>query len=369
MRNFAFVLEQTLGHVAHSRNIERALAQEREIDATVIRLEFRRASGLGQLPGLRTWSFQASLSARRALKRRLRRGPVEAVFIHTQVAALLSAEVMRAVPTVVSLDATPLNFDQEGEAYGHRRGGHLVESLKLRLNQRALKQAAALVAWCRWTASSLVADYGIPESRIRVIPPGVDTGLFRPAERRRAGHVRVLFVGGDFERKGGRDLLEAFRRLGHGYTAELDVVTGGAVTGIPAGLSCRVHRGLAPQSPELVRLYHEADVFALPSRGDCMPQAVAEALASGLPILATGVGAIPEMVAQDVNGFLVAPGDVRALAIALEGLVGSPQTRADFGRRSRLVAEQAHDADRNNRAVFAMMAQLADDSARGLRTA
>jgi glycosyltransferase involved in cell wall biosynthesis len=354
---FVFVLEQTLGQVAHTRNIEQALAEDDSIDPTVIRLEYRKPSGLrGLLPGVRTWSFEASRCARTGLRRRLRTGPVDAAFIHTQVAALLATGVMGSVPTIVSMDATPVNFDEEGEAYGHHRGLPVIESLKSRVNQRPFNQAAALVTWCRWAATSLVNDYGVDESRIRVIPPGVNVDLFHARERppgnlgRRA---RILFVGGQFERKGGVDLLDAMRRLG--TRAELDVVTGTKVGVLPEGVTVRVHRGLSPQSPELVRLYREADIFALPSWGDCMPQAIAEALASGLPVVATDVGAIPEMVNDSVNGYLVRPRDPRALGIALETLVADSRKRAAFGRWSRVFAEQEHDARKNNRAIFSLM--------------
>ena len=354
---FMFVLEQTLGQVSHTRNIERALAAEPSIDPTVIRLEYRQPSGLrGHVPGLRSWTFEASLGARSALQRQLKSGPVDAAFIHTQVAALLATGVMDSVPTIVSMDATPVNFDQQGQAYGHHRNRQLVESLKSRLNQRPFSHAAALVTWCRWAAASLVNDYGVDESRIRVIPPGVDVDLFqvreRPPEEVR-GPVRILFVGGQFERKGGTDLLEAMRRLGP--RAELDVVTGDEIGAVPAGVKVRVHRGLGPQSPELIRLYREADIFTLPSRGDCMPQAVAEGLASGLPIVATQVGAIPEMVNDAVNGYLVPPRDPRALGSALEVLVAEPRKRLAFGRWSRVLAEQEHDAGKNNRAIFDLM--------------
>jgi len=358
---FVFVLEQTLGQVAHTRNIERALAEEAAIDPTVIHIDYREPSGLRRLvPGLRTWTFEASLCARAALNRRLRAGPVDAAFIHTQVAALLATGIMGSVPTVVSMDATPVNFDQQGEAYGHHRSRPIVESLKARLNERPFNRAAALVTWCRWAAASLINDYGVDESRIRVIPPGVDVDLFRPSERpvveaRRPARIR--FVGGQFERKGGYDLLEAMRRLGP--RAELDVVTGPEPIRAPEGVTVRVHRGLSPQSPGLIRLYRGADIFALPSLGDCMPQAVAEALASGLPVVATDVGAIPEMVSHSVNGFLVPPRDPRALGVALETLVADPRKRAAFGRWSRVFAEQEHDAGKNNRAIFALMRTVA----------
>lgn len=360
MHRFGFVLEQTLGHVAHGLNIERALAREPDIRPAVIRVDFSHPAGLQRLPGLRTWSWRASVTARNALRERLREEPLDAIFIHTQVAALLASEIMRSVPTVVSLDATPRLFDREGDAYGHARHPEVVEMVKRRLNMRAFSGAARLVTWCQWAAYSLVADYGVPLAKIDVIPPGVDLNLFRPSLLgKQSERTRILFVGGQFERKGGPDLLEAARGLAD--DVELDIVTGGAEPAIPEGMRVRVHRGLKPQSEKLVALYRAADIFVLPSRGDCMPQAVIEAIASGLPVVATRVGAIPEMVKDGVNGYLVPARDPRALAAAIGALVQQPGKRHPMGRHSRVLAQQEYDADRNNHRIFALMKRLAED--------
>jgi len=369
LREFVFVLEQTLGHVAHSRNIRRALDQHAEtVRSTVIPIDYHRSPGLAaRIPGLRTWTFDASRQARAGLVRRLGSGPVDAIFVHTQVAAQLAGAVMQRIPTVVSLDATPLNFDSLGAPYRHTRNWPAVEALKLRLNQSVFRRAAALVAWSEWAADSLVADYGIPERKISIIHPGVDVNLFRPREQGgRRNVVRILFVGGDFERKGGTDLLQAMRPLGP--LAELDVVTSSPVEP-PPGVVCRVHRGLSPQSPELVKLYREADIFALPSRGDCFAQAVSEGLASGLAIVASRTGAIPEMVRDGVNGYLVPPAHPRALGRALVSLVLSSSMRREMGLASRRLAEQEHDADANNRRIIELMITVADARTRELRIA
>jgi len=351
---FGFVFEQTLGHVAHARNLERALKMEPDIAPTVINVDYSDPEGIQRLPGLRTWSWRASLATRTALRERLRNGRLDAIFIHTQVAALLATEIMRTVPTVVSLDATPRLFDLEGQAYGHRRSPEFVEMLKRRFNIRAFESAARLVTWCQWAAYSLASDYGVPPDKIDVIPPGVDLTLFRPSLLpKRSERARILFVGGDFERKGGRDLLEAARLLGD--ACELDLVTGSEVPQLPAGVRARVHRGLKPQSDKLVQLYRSADIFALPSRGDCMPQAVAEALACGLPVVATRVGAIPEMVSDGVNGYMVPVQDPRALAAACDELIKQPAKRHAMGRWSRVLAQQEHDAAKNNRRVFSVL--------------
>jgi glycosyltransferase involved in cell wall biosynthesis len=360
MHNFGFVLEQTLGHAAHSLNIERALKHEPDIHPTVIRVDFSDPAGLQRLPGLRTWSWRASRAARNALRERLGEGPLDAIFIHTQVAALLATEIMKSVPTVVSLDATPSQFDREGVAYGHRRNPEMVEMFKRQLNVRAFAGAARLVAWSRSAAGSLVEDYGLPLDKIDVIPPGVNLNLFRPSMAPKgSGAVRILFVGGQFERKGGPELLEAARSLGD--NVEIDIVTGTETPTVPSSVRVRVHRGLKPQCAELVALYRAADVFVLPSRGDCMPQAVIEAIACGLPVVATRVGAIPEMVTDGVNGYLVPAREPQALAGALDALVSDPNRRHQMGRNSRELAQREFDADQNNRRIFGLLKRVADE--------
>lgn len=353
-RRFGFVLEQTLGHVAHGRNLERALAAHPDLEAEVTRIPYSVPRGIGALPGLRNWSVRASWAARRGLEAQLARGPLDALFIHTQVASLLSAGVMARVPTIVSLDATPVNFDMEGAAYGHRRGSGAAEWIKRAINRRSLTAACKLVTWCQWAANSLVDDYGIDPSRIEVIHPGVDLELFQPRPKAGEGPTRVLFVGGDFERKGGPDLLDALTALGPGAPVELDIATGSEVV-IPPGATVRVHRGLRPQSPELVELFRSADVFVLPTHGDCFPQVIGEAMACAVPVVATRVGAIPETIRDGVNGFLVPAGAADDLAFALRRLVEDRSLRAEMGRGALAVARERHDARRNAERIFALM--------------
>jgi glycosyltransferase involved in cell wall biosynthesis len=355
---FAFVLEQTLGHVAHGRNLVRAVSADAGIDPLIIPVEYSDPSGMQRLPGLRTWSWRASEIARDALRKRLAHAALDAIFMHTQVVSLLATDIMRSVPTVVSLDATPNVFDREGDAYGHHRGPAVMESIKRRMNIRAFASAARLVTWCRWASYSLISDYDVPAEKIDVIPPGVDLASFRPLlVPRRTDRVRVLFVGGDFERKGGPDLLEAAHALPDNVDVEIVTSTPNVV--VPPGMRVTVHTGLKAQSERLVQLYRNADIFALPSRGDCMPQAVAEALACGLPVVATAVGAIPEMVSDKVNGYLVRPRNPRAIAASISALANSPRLRFDMGRRSLKLAQLEHDAAANNARIISILKTLA----------
>src|SRR5205823_1347477 len=135
---------------------------------------------------------------------------------------------------------------------------------KRALNRRAFQRAARLVTWSEWARRSLVDDYGVDDARIRVLPPGAAAGFFELGARRLATPprlkcsgraVRLLFVGNDFKRKGGEQLLAS---LGEplGCRWRLDLVTNAA---IEPRANVQVHRDLAPNSTELLRLFDQAD--------------------------------------------------------------------------------------------------------------
>jgi glycosyltransferase involved in cell wall biosynthesis len=89
----------------------------------------------------------------------------------------------------------------------------------------------------------------------------------------------------------------------------------------------------------------EASVFVLPSYQEALPMAVLEAMAAGLPIIATSVGGIPEVVRDGHNGYLVRPGDVDSLTARMAALAGDPALREVMGRNSRALAVQELDVD------------------------
>jgi glycosyltransferase involved in cell wall biosynthesis len=351
---FVFVVEQGLGHAVHGMNLHRVLEREPGIDATVLAVKPGATAGVPPLPLVANWSVQTSWAARALLRQELRAGDVDAVFIHTQVAALFARGVMRSVPTIISLDATPLNFDTMAGAYDHARHAAPFEWVKRQINRRALIGAAGIVTWSRWAATSVTDDYGVPAERVQAVYPGVELAALEVGERRQhCGPIRILFVGGDFTRKGGADLVQAVAALGG--TAVLDLVTSAPEVVVPHGAPIRIHRQVRPNSPELSQLYADADIFALPSRGDCTPLAIAEAMASGLPIVATTVGSIPDMVRHGHNGLLVPPGRADQLTDALSVLVADGPMRSRFGGASRVLAAQEHDMVTNWRHIFDLM--------------
>jgi glycosyltransferase involved in cell wall biosynthesis len=264
---------------------------------------------------------------------------------------------------VVSLDATPLQYDELGTFYSHDIGNARVEKIKRALNIRCYTNAARIVTWSAWAKRGLIDGYGVAAERIHVIPPGVwcerwtspDPGV---VTRDADDIVRILFVGADLARKGGDHLLEAFAdlRVEHGDTVELHLVTKSTV---PPAPGVHVYADLTPNSDALKALYHRCDVFCLPTQGDCLPMVLSEAGATGMPLVSTGVAAIPEIVQDGVTGLVVPPADPGALAAALSKLVLDAPLRREMGARARALVEQSFDASKNATAVVELMCDVA----------
>jgi glycosyltransferase involved in cell wall biosynthesis len=332
----AFLMEQTLGSVTHYLNLRRAEDTAEGIVPKWLPVEFRH----GKLP----WAVTGSLLARKALSRA---GQVDGCFIHTTTIALLVADGFSRRPTVISSDGTPANKREMRETYGLKPEGTLGRRAKSTVYRRVFGRAAGFVAWSNWTRASFIEDYGCREEDVEVIPPGIDLDQFAPGVREHE-LPRILFVGGDFLRKGGDLLVDTFRKRLRGK-AELVLVT---QADIPSEPGIIVHRNLGANSAGLRQLYSDCDVFALPTRADCYSIVCMEALAAGMPLVATRVGGIPDMIREGETGHLVERDDAAALGDALESLVLSPQKRREMGTKSRAEALRRFDARTNAHRLF-----------------
>ena len=276
-------------------------------------------------------------------------------FFHTQTTSLFCCDWMKRVPAVISLDATPKNLERLGLShFNHRKESRrlfaqaarrLNRTTKSALNQRAYRSATAIVAWSHWVKDSLVDDYGIAPDKVHVIPPGVEVEDWK-CPQKQAGETRLklLFVGGDFSRKGGNVLVEAWRTELRNR-CDLHVVTNAEVNPEP-GLF--VHRNLKANSRELRRLFSDADIFVLPTFADTFGIVLAEASASSLPIVATRVGGISDIVIDGETGLLCDPGDVSGLVKAVTTLVENPDLRIKMGAKACDRAERFFDSDTNS---------------------
>jgi glycosyltransferase involved in cell wall biosynthesis len=342
-----FLDEGVLGHRTLSAQLRAALAEDPTVEArfeTVSppkrlgRLFLRRARRLGDadLFELR-WRLRWSWRVRRLLVRNA--GWADVAFLNTQASALLSRGPMRRLPVVLSVDATVGQFTALEYGGPRDRFSPRQDRLLERLERRAIGGAAAVVAWTEWNAEAVRQERGKAETPVIVLHPGLDAAWWGEAARMRPargeGPLRVLFVGNDVARKGLATLVEAVSRPG--LDATLDVVTGDEVE---VGERVRVHHGVEARSERLRELYAAADVLALPTRADAVPWSVLEAMAAGLPVVASRVGAIEELLGD--AGTTVAPGDVDGLTAALAGLA-DPERRRALGARALQRVHERYD--------------------------
>jgi glycosyltransferase involved in cell wall biosynthesis len=265
----------------------------------------------------------------------------------------LSRAAAGKIPIFYAIDCTPVLLHRFGGQYS---GVADPESSKGRAAAACMRlffsRCAGLLPWSRWAGRSMIDDYGAAPERVHVVPPGIDLDQWTPASRGAGGLPRLLFVGGDFDRKGGPLLLDVFRKHLRG-ACELVLITRAQVES-EAGVE--VHRDLTPGDPHLLELYRSCDALVLPTRADCFSMAALEAMACGLPVVISDVGGIPEIVVEGETGLLVPPGDGRALLEAIRALLDAPAMMTVMGVAGRRRAEAHYDADLQTALTVSTMA-------------
>lgn len=205
--------------------------------------------------------------------------------------------------------------------------------------ERSVYRAATLnFTWSTNISRSLEEQYGVPPERVACVYAGSNVEVVdKPLANDEYRNKNILFVGMDWERKGGPELLEAFARVRVRHAdARLTIV--GAAPAAQPGVEVvgRVPIAAVPG------YYQKAAVFCLPTRLEPFGIVFVEALAHRLPVVGTTVGAVPDFVVDGRNGYLVQPGDVAGLATALTNLLDSPATCREFGEAGYAIARERY---------------------------
>ena len=207
---------------------------------------------------------------------------------------------------------------------------------------RAIWDNAAAVVACSDGLRDLahITDTNL---KIDVIPDGLDLASFESTQRKKNPKtVRCLAIGRLIPRKGFQFLIQALPKIldkvQHDF--QIEIVGDGPYReelvelAENLGVTSYVRfTGTVPYS-ELPQKYREANIFILPSLAEGMPLVVLEAMGTGLPIIASRVQGIDELVAEDVNGALFDAGDVDGLASCLIQLINAGETRVEMGKVS-----------------------------------
>jgi glycosyltransferase involved in cell wall biosynthesis len=210
----------------------------------------------------------------------------------------------------------------------------------IRLERSMYHNARLNFAMSAHVTRSLVEDYGCRPSRIKCVYAGANIAPAIGDELSPERFVRknILFVGIDWERKGGPALLAAFREVRRSHpTATLTIVGCEPKVSMPG---CHVVGRV--QFAEVAKFYQAATVFCLPSTVEPFGIVFLEAFAYGLPIVATNIGAIPEFVEHGRSGFLVDCNEPAQLAIRLNELLRDPARCAAFGARGQALVQDRY---------------------------
>jgi glycosyltransferase involved in cell wall biosynthesis len=184
-----------------------------------------------------------------------------------------------------------------------------------------------------------VRELGLAPERVETLWNAVPAP---PARRRREpGAARLLFLGRLGPRKGVPELLAALRHANVALLRWSAVLAGDGAVGqyraeiTAAGLQDRIELPGWIDAGMAQDYLANADILVLPSHNEGLPIAILEAMAAGLAIVTTPVGAVPDAIRDGQTGLLVPPGDVDALAAALRRLITDPPLRSQLGRRAR----------------------------------
>ena len=290
-------------------------------------------------PGLRGGIYQlAYLVEAVLLARELRRRGIDHLHNHfgdsSCTVAMLAAEV----------SGRPYSFTLHGSAIFY-------EARTWRLDAKL--DRAAFVATISHFTRSQAAMFAAPETmdRVHLIHCGVDPGRLPAVDHHGVGD-RLVFVGRVVEQKGLVVLFEAMRRLlGDHPGLSLTVVGDGphredlARRAAALGLGDHVEFVGATSQAEVVEILAKADLFVLPSYAEGVPVVAMEALGSGVPVVASFVGGMPELVEDGHTGFLVRPGDPEQLADRIGRLVADPGLRTRLGANGRAKVAAEFDAE------------------------
>ncbi|MNR82415.1 Mannosylfructose-phosphate synthase [compost metagenome] len=249
----------------------------------------------------------------------------------------------------------------------NERPESLDQRLRAALEGLAMRRGDLRLANSRALAEACSLDHRLPLSKIGVLRLGVDLERFRPglppSLRDALGipsdHVVMGYVGRLERRKGIDILAEAFARLAPrlpylhlllagGDTQTLDGSAWDAVSCLAAeaGVQDRLHWLGSLPTERLPEIYAASDVLVAPSRMEPFGMVYLEAMASGLPVIGTLAGGVPEIVMSERHGYLVLPGSVESLMVAMMALATDEGRRRRMGREARRHVETTFDQRR-----------------------
>jgi glycosyltransferase involved in cell wall biosynthesis len=220
--------------------------------------------------------------------------------------------------------------------YGYPKIRNSLIRQALDYEKRVYQKLDHIFPMSQWLADSFVKDFEIDTDKITPVGAGINLPFTKPVSAKKYELPRILFVGVQFDRKGGRYLLDAFQRVRREIKHAELVIVGPSLKDLPEGVRNvgRISKADWKGLNVLLDQYVNASIFVMPSLYEPFGIVFAEAMAHRLPCIGTQVCAIPEIIDDGVNGFLVQPRDSKELAQRILDLLKDAKACNEFGENA-----------------------------------
>jgi glycosyltransferase involved in cell wall biosynthesis len=220
------------------------------------------------------------------------------------------------------------------------------------------RDARAIHVWSEFSKTLHLAEGQLRPAQIEVLSPGLPRHDHTAQLRARSDDITFLFVGRDFERKNGPLMLEAFRRVRARHSQARLILIGIPPKGEIVAEEGIAHYSFIPRQELYERIYPQADVLILPSKAEGYGLVLLEAMSFGMPVIGVNAWAMPEIITDGENGFLIAPDSVDELAARMCWLIEQPSLMTHIRQRAREVFSSKFSIEQHNRKLRAIYDQV-----------
>jgi len=220
--------------------------------------------------------------------------------------------------------------------YGYPNIGRTHINTALAYESQLYRKMDFIFPMSKWLASSFIRDFGVDPGKVHPVGAGINLPMIKPPTHRDPDSRKILFVGRDFKRKGGITLLEAFSSVRKRVrNAEL-IIVGPDLENLPEGVRCEgfISKLTEAGVKKLLDLYGEACIFVMPSLYEPFGIAFAEAMAHKLPCIGTDNCAMPEIIDDGENGYIVPPNNSVELSLKIINLLENAPLRQEMGEHA-----------------------------------
>jgi glycosyltransferase involved in cell wall biosynthesis len=214
----------------------------------------------------------------------------------------------------------------------------------------SLARSKHIIAVSNYVRDQLITEYGYKE-KITVIPNGIDINVFKPSKKKNNRKEKVLFTGQIIARKGVQFIIKAMPQVLKEHPDTVLVLAG---TGNSGPYRRMLQDMKIPQRnfefcsvdyQDMPQLYNQADIFVFPSLVESFPMSVLEAMACGLPAVASDVGDMPSLIKEGITGFMINKGDYNALANRINLLLDDVTLRTEMSQNARDLVVENYSAE------------------------